>query len=117
MKSTPFEGRSSEMRAPSPWLASEDLLDCGDVTVTIEKVMLHPDATFDDGRKQKVYSLRFEGKDKEMVLNATNRKTLVARFGTKVKDWAGKEITLYVDTRVRKPGGKANEYTCGIRIR
>jgi hypothetical protein len=118
MQSEPFSGRTSEMRLDTPWLASEDLLDLGDVAVEIEGVYRHKDAKFDEGRTQTIFALKFKGKKKELVLNATNRKTLVAMFGTgNVKEWVGKQITLYVDQRVRKPGGGRGETCCGIRIR
>lgn len=118
MKSEPFTGQTREMRLDSPWLASEDILDLGDVEVEIEAVYKHRDAVFDDGRTATVFAVKFKGKQKQLVLNATNRKTLLALFATsKVTEWLGKKITLYVDRNVRKPGGRAGETTCGIRIR
>ena len=108
-----FEGRSSEMK-DSPWLASEDLLDAGDVGVTIVACHRFKDVEFDKGRKEEtVFALEFEGKKKKLVLNNTNRKTLVAKFGTNVKDWADKKITLFVDKRVRFAGKTVS----GIRIK
>lgn len=119
MESEPFSGRSAEMRKPTPWLSSEDLMDIGrDVEVEIEAVFLHRGAVFDDGRKEDVYALKFKGKEKQLVLNATNRKRLVDLFGTtKTQEWAGKRIALYVEHGIRKPGGKRGETTTGIRVR
>jgi hypothetical protein len=118
MKTEPFTGKSPEMKKPTPWLASEDLLDAGDVKVTISGVFKHKDAKFDDGRVETVFALAFAGKERQLVLNATNRKTLVDKFETTdVKAWIGKEIVLYVDRDVRKPGGGKSERCCGIRIR
>jgi hypothetical protein len=118
MKSEPFTGRSGEMREGTPWLASEDILDCGDVAVEIEAVFHHKGAVFDEGRQEDVFALKFKGKQKQLVLNATNRKRLVKLFGTsKTTEWVGKTIILYVDHNVRKPGGSRGEKTCGIRIR
>jgi len=118
MKSTSFTGNSGEMRKDSPWLASEDIMDSGDVTVEIEAVFRHDDAAFDDGRKETVWAIKFKGPEKQLVLNATNRKTLVAKFGTtKTPEWVGQSITLYVERGIRKPGGKRGETCCGIRIR
>jgi hypothetical protein len=109
----PFEGRSAEMKKDSPWLASEDIMGL-EIEVEIEKVFRHQDVEFDAGRKEKtVYSIAFVGKKKQLVLNSTNRKTLVAKFGVNVKDWAGKKATLYVDQNVRLMGKKV----CGIRIK
>jgi hypothetical protein len=111
-----FTGRSGEMRLNATWLASEDLLDVGEVTVTIEKVFKHIGAEFEEGRKADVFALKFAGKEKQMILNATNRKRLVKLFDTTdTKKWVGKSITLYVDRNVRNPkgGGKTN----GLRVK
>ncbi len=119
METEKFTGRSAEMRKDTPWLSSEDLMDVGkDVEVEISGVFKHKNAVFDDGRKDTVYALAFKGKTKQLVLNATNRKRLVAMFGTtKVDQWIGKKISLYVEDGVRKPGGARGETTCGIRVR
>ena len=110
---TPFEGRSAEMKKDSPWLASEDILGL-EIDVEIEKVYRHQDVEFDAGRKEKVvYSVAFIGKKKQLVLNSTNRKTIVSKFGVNVKEWAGKKVTLYVDSSVRLMGKTVN----GIRIK
>ena len=118
MQSEPFAGKSAEMKKDSTWLASEDILDAGDVTVKIEGVFRHKDAVFDDGRHETVFAVKFAGKVKQLVLNNTNRKRLVKLFGTtKVADWIGKEVTLYVDRNVRPLGGKKGEVVNGIRVR
>jgi hypothetical protein len=109
-----FEGRSAEMKKNSPWLASEDLLDLGDVAVEIEGIYRHRDVEFDAGRREQVvYSLKFKGKQKQMVLNSTNRRTLVQKFGANVQDWKGRQVTLFVDTNVRMMGKTVN----GLRIK
>jgi len=109
-----FDGRSSEMKKETPWLSSEDLIGLGDIQVVVEAVYRHQDVEFDAGRKEKVvYSIKFKGKQKQLVLNSTNRKTLVAKYGVNVKDWVGKEVTLYVDDNVRMMGKRV----CGIRIK
>ena len=119
MDSKPLDGRSAEMRKPTPWLSSEDLMDIGhDVEVEIEGVFKHVDAASDDGRKETVFALKFAGKEKQFVLNVTNRKRLIDLFGTtKVPEWKGKKIKLYVEHGIRKPGGKRGETTTGIRVR
>jgi hypothetical protein len=108
-----FEGRSGEMR-DSPWLASEDILGLGDVKVTIEKVERHNNIEFEGGRKKPVvFSITFKGKNRRLVLNGTNRKTLVEKFGNDVRSWKGKEVVLYV-----QPGIKVGkEMKNGIRIK
>lgn len=113
-KVEPFVGRSAEMKKDTPWLSSEDLIGLGDVKVTIESVFRHSDVEFDAGRKEKVvYSIKFEGKQKQLVLNSTNRKTLVGKFGVNVKDWCGKVVSLWVDENVRMMG----KQVCGVRIK
>ena len=98
MKTVEFTGRTSAMRTNTPWLASEDLMGLGPVKVTIEGVYHHDEAIFDAGRKEKnVFSVKFAGKEKQLVLNSTNRRRLVALFDTTdVTKWKGKEVTLVV---------------------
>ena len=113
-ESTTFEGRTSAMRV-SPWLASEDLDGLGDVEVTIENVFQHKDAIMQEGRKMpKLFAVKFVGKERQLVLNAVNRKTLATRFGTDCKAWRGQKITIYVKDGVRCPSGGT---TKGIRIK
>lgn len=113
-ESTTYEGRTAAMRS-SPWLASEDLDGLGDVEVTIEAVYQHKDAVMQDGRKQpKLFAVKFTGKERQLVLNATNRKTLAARFGSDCKAWKGQKVFLCVKDGVRNPAGGT---TKGIRIK
>jgi hypothetical protein len=118
METEQFTGASSVMKGDTPWLASEDIIDAGDVIVEIEGIYLHRDAVFDDGRKEDVYALGFVGKKKHLILNATNRQRIVKLTGTgKTASWIGQVIALYVEYGIRKPGGVKGETTCGIRIR
>jgi hypothetical protein len=118
MKTTEFTGRSVEMKKPSPWLASEDILDAGDVEVKISGVYVTEGAVFDDGRTEKVWSLGFEGKEKKLILGSTNRQTLIKKFGTTdTTKWVGKIVVLYVTHDAQKPGAKRGVKTMGIRIR
>lgn len=113
-ESTPYEGRTAAMRT-SPWLASEDLDGLGEVEVTIESVFEHKDAVMQDGRKQpKLFAVKFVGKERQLVLNATNRKTLAGKFGANCKAWKGQKVLLYVKDGVRNPAGGT---TKGIRIK
>lgn len=99
----------------SPWLASEDIVDQGDIKVTIEKVFLHRNVKFKFGRaKARANALKFAGKRSQLLLCEENRLTCIALFGSKlVADWIGKSITLYVDHNVKLSG----ELVDGIRIR
>lgn len=114
MKATEFTGHTAEIRAlkPTPWLASEDILGKGPVEVTIETCHKVKDAVFDAGRKEDVFTLSFVGKEKQLVLNATNRKALVNMFGPHVPDWKGKKIKIAA-VKVRGIGGVQ---TYGIRV-
>lgn len=113
-KAEEFTGRSAEMKKDTPWLSSEDLIGLGDVKVEIESVFRHSNVEFDAGRKEPtVYSVKFKGKSKQLVLNSTNRKSLVQKFGVNVKDWADKPVVLYVDTNVRMMGKTVS----GVRIK
>lgn len=113
-ESATYEGRTAAMRT-SQWLASEDLDGLGEVEVTIEAVYLHKDAVMQDGRKQpKLFAVKFSGKERQLVLNATNRKTLAGKFGTDTKAWKGQNVLLYVKDGVRNPAGGT---TKGIRIK
>jgi hypothetical protein len=112
--STPYTGRTAAMRT-SPWLASEDLEGLGEVEVTIETTFQHSNVTMQDGRKQpKLFSVKFVGKERKLVLNATNRKMIVSKFGGNCADWAGKKVMLYVKDGVKNPSGGT---TKGIRIK
>ena len=99
----------------SPWLAAENLDGLGDIKCIIEGVYQHTKVRMQDGKEQaKIFSLKFIGKEMELVLNSTNRKTLAAKFGVDTKVWRGKEIVLYVQDGVKCPsGGKCK----GIRIK
>ena len=106
-----FNGVAGQMRN-SKWLASEDF--DAPREYTIEKVVSFKGEPMQDGRKADGYGLRFVGKERGMVLNATNRKALVLAYGVKVAAWAGKTIILHAVDGVRSPKGG----TCmGIRIK
>lgn len=117
MKSEPFTGTVSAMKT-SVWLASEDLLGLPDAKVTIAGVHKHEDVPMDGGRKEpKLFAISFEGREKQMILNATNRKTLSGAFGASTKNWIGKQILLFAQDGIKKPGGGRGETCTGLRIR
>jgi len=92
----PYEGPSGIGR-DSFWLTAEDLIEGKDQKVTIEDVILYPEVTFQAGRKRlNMLGLRFQGKERVLGLNATNRKNLNSAFGNVVRAWKGQSITLYV---------------------
>lgn len=114
MSSEIFEGRSSEMKKETPWLAAEDIVGLGDITVEIIACYRHKDVEFGAGRKEPlVYSVEFKGKKKQLVLNSTNRQVLFNAFGSDTKKWKGQTVLLYVDPKVRLMG----KLVPGIRIK
>ncbi len=99
----------------SPWLTNEDLPHDRDVTAQIEKVLLRRNLSMQGGREKRVaVSLAFVGKDRELMLNATNRKVLAALFGANTGEWFGKKVALYVEQDVRRPDGTRGP---AVRIR
>ena len=108
-----FTGRASEMRL-SEWLAVEDIRGYGDCKVTIENVIINRNVEFEGGRKVAlVFSLKFVGKSRQLIINSAIRQLLVAKCGADVTDWTGHIITIYVDETVTMMGVTVG----GIRIR
>lgn len=68
-----------------------------EVTVRIAKVTAG-ELTAQGGRKSKRPLVYFEGKEKALVLNATNGKVVAGLYGTMTEAWVGKEVTLYPTT-------------------
>jgi hypothetical protein len=96
---TEFTGRTAEMRVDTPWLAAEDLLGIpgNEAKVTISGVFEHSNVEFAEGRKKaKAFAVAFSGKQKQLVLNTTNRKALVSLYGPNVIEWKNKPCTLFV---------------------
>jgi hypothetical protein len=89
----------------SPYLSSADIVD--PVTLTIRKVTLEADRT--KKSKEEFNTCWFQERElrpgealKPMILNATNSKFLAQLTGSKwIDDWAGYEVTVYVDGAVR----------------
>jgi hypothetical protein len=109
----PYTGPSGAMRE-SPWLAAEDIASVGDVKVEIEGVFQYGSVEFEAGRKKSnVFTVKFKGKQKELCLNSTNRRTLYRLYGSNTKEWTGKTVTLYVDPAVKVAGKRVG----GIRFR
>ena len=88
-------------------------LEGRDVVVTIEKVS-GGELVGNGGRKSRKPILYFAGKQKGMVCNKTNGRTIASLYGPKVESWAGKRITLFTST-ARDPSS-GSEVEC-IRVR
>jgi hypothetical protein len=99
----------------STWLTGEDLPHDKDVTLTIENVRIRRNLEMQGGRPKKVaLSLQFTGKERELMLNATNRKVLMALYGASTGDWFGKRVIVHVEQDVRRPDGTRGP---AVRIR
>lgn len=94
------------------YIGSWDLPRDRDAIVTIREVKA---ATLNNGRSSnKKPIVFFAGKEKGMVCNKTNAKTIAAMYGNDTREWVGKAIALYVD-KTRDPSG-GGEVEC-IRVR
>lgn len=91
-----YEGPSGIGR-DSVWLTYEDLVEGRDAPVKIVDVLLYPSVKFQGGRTRiNALGLRFEGKQRVLLLNATNRKVLNKAFSNIAKSWKGQTVVLYV---------------------
>ena len=88
-----------------------DLPEGRDAIVTIERVTakeLH-----NPTKKERKPIVHFVGREKSLIVNATNGAILSSMFGPKIGGWKGKQIALY-KTTTSGPGGQVVE--C-VRIR
>ena len=114
-----YEGRS-ELLHPTLYLKAAHMMDDDgnrrDVNLTIERVEKDVELTMVGGVKDFRPCVHFvetqkkakPNMDLRLILNKTNTKTIADLHGNRVKDWAGKKITLFA--------GEFNGAPC-IRIR
>ncbi len=114
MSAQEFNGKVSQMKASAKWLASEDFIDLGEVEFEIAAVYQNAGEVMQDGKKKDFFSVAFTKTPKQLVLNATNRKTLSGAFGAQVKNWTGKKVRVYAQDGVKAIGGGT---TTGLRIK
>ena len=70
-----------------------------EVTVKIARIVPGELAKAGTSKKDKAPIVYFDGKEKGMVLNKTNMRTIASLAGSfKVKAWVGLDITLYATT-------------------
>lgn len=99
----------------STWLTNEDLPHDADTVVTIEAILIRRNLKMQGGRDKPVgLSAKFVGKQRELLLNATNRKVLAALYGPNTGDWFGRRVALFVEQDVRRPDGSRGP---AVRIR
>jgi len=77
----------------SDWLKAADIKG-KNVSVVIESVGENQFDAKEGQAAQEKATLRFAGKDKGVVLNATNTNTLIEAYGSDSDKWIGKEIGL-----------------------
>ena len=107
MSEKPITGHVSQMRKNNKFLSAEDLMGLGEVTVEIESVNEFSDEAMQDGKKKDGNSLSLKGKKKRVIINATNRRVLVACFGEIVDNWIGKRFKLKASPGKKNPKGGA----------
>lgn len=83
------------MMDKSTYLGAWDLPEGKEVVVRIRDVS---QATEIAGKKTRKPILYFDGKEKGLLLNATNCKTLARLYGHYVEQWKGEWVALYVAT-------------------
>jgi hypothetical protein len=94
----------------SQYLSANDIGD-RKIRTKIKKVRKQELRGNDDKKKTK-FILFFESIDKPMVLNATNKNTLVDALGRAPASWIGATIGIYVDPNVTYAG----KITKGLRL-
>ena len=82
---------------PSRYLCAADLRG-KDATVVIEKVFADDLPLEGKSETKRGVILRFKGKQKALVANKTNLKTIAELHGPYTSDWLGKAITLFPTT-------------------
>jgi hypothetical protein len=92
-------------------LGAWDLPEGRDAVVTIERI--EAKELRNPTKKEIKPILFFKGKEKSLIVNATNGKIIASLYGTKVGAWKGKRIALY-KTTTNGPGGQTVE--C-VRVR
>ena len=105
------------------FLGSWDVPDGKELVLTIDHVAR--DEVNNEKGKERKLALHFKERDyKPMICNATNAKAISKAYGsTKVEDWEGKKVAIYVATitafgstteclRIREYPPKTNEIVC-----
>jgi hypothetical protein len=95
----------------SQYLSSTDIGD-RKIRTRITKVRKE-ELQGNEGRKRMKFILFFDTLDKPMVLNATNKNTLVDGLGRTPAKWIGASVGIYVDPNVTYAGKRVK----GLRLR
>jgi hypothetical protein len=87
---------SDYYKSESTYLKADDLREGAEVRLTISKVQV--EVIDQDGGKKEVAVVYFSGKEKGLVLNATNGSKITGAYGDSIEAVTGKEVILYRDT-------------------
>jgi hypothetical protein len=111
-----FDGLSSEMRTPSPWLEAEDVIEAGGrIEATIASVKRYPLVTHADGStEENMHAIHWADDLPPLLLRYTNRVPLVAAWGKHVAAWMGRRVTLFTRRTINP---KTGEPCPGTRLR
>lgn len=85
-----------EFKKDSEWIRHADLAG-KEVTLTITAVGV-TEFKEKDGYVKKQPALSFQGTDKRLGLNVTNREAIKAAYGPETDNWIGKPLVLYPTT-------------------
>lgn len=96
---------------PSDYLKSSEIVESGDLTLTIAYVKVEQVGGGKDAEERPV--LHFTDHKKGLVLNKGNSNKLSAAYGPETDGWSGKKVVIYFDPDVEF-GGKV---TGGLRVR
>ncbi len=107
-----YTGPAGALRE-SNWLTHDLLNPEKDTIIQIKDVVRRKAVKFKDETKKGYGSLRFFKTDRELGLNSTHIRVLSHLFGTKVGDWFGRYVALYVDDNVSAFG----KIVSAVRIR
>ena len=91
------ERESMKLTTPKNYLKSEDVKQ-GDIITFLDGRALVPSAkyTYEDGtpRKDLLFKVKHNDAEKDMRMNATNKKILVKAFGDETDVWVGKTAKI-----------------------
>ena|SRR5688572_17965757 len=83
------------------WLTAETIPTDKDTQVQVEDVQRFKNLKLGGGQRQDVKksagALKFKGKDRMLILNATNLKVMSALFGSNTAGWVNQWIALHVE--------------------
>lgn len=92
-----YKGEEMKLTTAKNWLKSEDVKQ-GDLITFLNEGEWVASAkyTYADGtpRKDFLLKVKHNDADKDMRLNATNKKVLIRAFGEETKDWVGKTAKI-----------------------